>query len=427
MNRPSFVSILLILSIAALPMSPAASQQAASDEPVAGQQFDEEIVVTARHREEDVTAVPISISAVGGEAIEERRIDTLQELEHAVPNLVFGETGTSGETFVGLRGIGDFSRNIGFDTRVGVYIDGVFAGQSLAVDQGLADVAQIEVLRGPQGTLFGKNSSSGAINIITNRPELGRTSGRLTLGFGNLDNVYGNGLINVPLGDKASLRVSAVEQNQDGYIRNLLDGKKLMSNDHTLGRARLRIQPSESTDINLSIDVRQQDNDLLFLEPDAEYELAVGNPDAVPRFVVDQDAPLIDENDGWGAGLNIDHVLPSGHVLTSITGFRTVDRKVGSDEDATRASLSRHASSSTTSSTSRRSCAWPPPAKATSATSSAPSTSTRRPSPIAGWPWAPASVARQKASTLRSRTPRSTPPTTPSSPTRTGTSPRTGP
>ena len=182
MNR--FVTLAgFVLLKAALAGAPAWSQEAADEGLI------DEIVVTARHRAENIQSVPISMTAVSGTAINEARINTLQELEHSVPNLVFGETGTSGETHIGIRGIGDFSRNIGFDTRVGVYIDGVFAGQSLAVDQGLADIAQIEVLRGPQGTLFGKNSSSGAINIITNKPEIGETSGELRVGAGNLENI----------------------------------------------------------------------------------------------------------------------------------------------------------------------------------------------------------------------------------------------
>ncbi len=332
----AWVMALVLLVTALAPPAWSQESEADDEERVDPQQFDSEITVTARHREESAADVPISLTTLSGESIDEARIDTLQELEHSVPNLVFGETGTSGETFVGLRGIGDFSRNIGFDTRVGVYIDGVFAGQSLSVDQGLVDIAQVEVLRGPQGTLFGKNSSSGAINILTTRPELGQTSGRLTLGLGNLDTVSGQGLVNFSLSDTVALRLSAVSQSQDGYITNLLDGKELMTNDHTLGRGRLRIRPSDRTDVNLSIDVRQQDNDLLFLEPDPDFELAAGNPAAAPRFVIDQDAPLIDENGGWGAGLMVDHTLDSGHVLTSITGYRTVDRKVGSDEDATR-------------------------------------------------------------------------------------------
>jgi iron complex outermembrane receptor protein len=295
----------------------------------------DEIVVTARHRTESIQSVPISISAVSGSFLADQRITSLQGLEHSVPNLVFGETGTSGETHIGIRGIGDFSRNIGFDTRVGVYIDGVFAGQSLAVDQGLVDLAQVEVLRGPQGTLFGKNSSSGAINIISNKPELGETSGELRVGAGNFDTVSGQAVLNVPLGEIAAARVSLYTQEQDGYIRNLFTGKDNMSSDHTIGRLRLRVQPSDALDINFSFDFREQDNTLLFLEPDGDWEIANGNPAAEPRFVADQDADLIDENSGSGGGLTIDYTLDSGHVLTSITGFRTVDRKVGSDEDAT--------------------------------------------------------------------------------------------
>jgi len=301
-----------------------------------GEFFIEEIVVTARHRAENIQSVPISMSAIDGSAIAEQRINTLQGLEYSVPNLVFGETGSSGETFVGIRGIGDFSRNIGFDTRVGVYIDGVFAGQSLAVDQGLIDIAQVEVLRGPQGTLFGKNSSSGVINIISNQPQLGETSGELRFGGGNLDTLMGQAVLNIPLGETAAARFSVLTQKQDGYVRNLYTGKNNMSSDHTIGRMRLRVKPNDDLDINLSVDARTQDNDLVFLEPDADWEIANGNPDASPRFVVDQDADLIDDNNGSGIGLSVDYTLNSGHVLTSITGYRTVERKVGSDEDATR-------------------------------------------------------------------------------------------
>ena len=296
----------------------------------------EEIVVTARHRAENIQSVPISMSAVDGSMIAEQRIDTLQGLEYSVPNLVFGETGSSGETHIGIRGIGDFSRNIGFDTRVGVYIDGVFAGQSLAVDQGLVDLAQVEVLRGPQGTLFGKNSSSGAINIISNKPEIGETYGELRAGAGNFDSFTGQAVLNMPLGDTAAARVSVLTRQQDGYIYNLYTGRHNMSSDHSIGRVRLRFQPSDDLDINFSFDARTQDNDLLFLEPDGDWEIANGNPDASPSFVADQDADLIDDNEGSGAGLTVDYTLDSGHVLTSITGFRTVERKVGSDEDATR-------------------------------------------------------------------------------------------
>jgi iron complex outermembrane receptor protein len=325
-----FVTLAGFVSLtAALTGAPAWPQDAADEGVI------EEIVVTARHRAENIQSVPISMSAVGGTAIEEARINTLQELEHSVPNLVFGETGTSGETHVGIRGIGDFSRNIGFDTRVGVYIDGVFAGQSLAVDQGLVDVAQVEVLRGPQGTLFGKNSSSGAINIISNKPEIGETGGELRIGAGNLENIYGQAVLNIPLGETAAARFSLVTQDQDGYIQNLFNGKNVMTSDHMLGRLRLRFQPNDDLDINFSYDFRKQDNDLLFLEPDASYENTAGEPAAAPPFIVDQDALLIDENDGSGGGLTIDYTLANEHVLTSITGFRTVDRKVGSDEDAT--------------------------------------------------------------------------------------------
>jgi len=295
----------------------------------------EEIVVKARYRSESLQDVPISIAAVSGADITEARLNTVQELEYSVPNLVFGETGSSGETFIGIRGIGDFSRNIGFDTRVGVYLDGVFAGQSLAVDQGLVDVKQVEVLRGPQGTLFGKNSTAGVLSIVTNTPVLGENSGEFRARGGNLDTLFGSGVINLPVGDTAAMRFAISAQQQDGYIKNLFDNDNLMSNDYVVGRFRLLLQPSDALDVNFSFDFRQQDNNLLFLEPTAQFEDTVGNPLAAPDFIVDQDADLRDDNNSWGTGLTMDYDFGNDFVLTSITGYRSADRKVGSDEDAT--------------------------------------------------------------------------------------------
>ena len=295
----------------------------------------EEIVVRARYREESLQDVPISIAAVSGADIAEARLNTVQELEYSVPNLVFGETGSSGETFIGIRGIGDFSRNIGFDTRVGVYLDGVFAGQSLAVDQGLVDVKQVEVLRGPQGTLFGKNSTAGVLSVVTNAPILGENSGEFRARGGNLDTLFGSGVVNLPVGDTAAMRFAISAQQQDGYIKNLFDNNNLMSNDLLAGRFRFLLQPSDALDVNFSFDFRQQDNNLLFLEPTAAFEDTVGNPLAAPDFIVDQDAELVDDNHSWGTSLTMDYDFGNDFVLTSITGYRTADRKVGSDEDAT--------------------------------------------------------------------------------------------
>ncbi len=291
----------------------------------------DEIVVTARQRSETLQQVPIAISALTSQALEEGGFDTLKKIEFSVPNLVFGETGSSGETHIGMRGIGDFSRNVGFDTRVGVYIDDVFIGQSLAVDQSLVDIAQIDVLRGPQGTLFGKNTSSGVISIATNRPELGSTQAEVTAFLGSRNTRNGSIVANLPLGDRSAARISFMGQQQDGHVENLTSGKDLMSNDHYQGRGRLLFQPSNQLDLDLSVDYGKQNNDTVFLEP-------VDDPFAPRRRQVAQDGPLIDQNTRWGAGLKADYLFLDGALdgfaLTAISGFRHAERKVGSDEDA---------------------------------------------------------------------------------------------
>jgi iron complex outermembrane receptor protein len=174
------------------------------------------------------------------------------------------------------------------------------------------------------------------INIISNQPVFGEASGEVRLNVGNFDLFSGQVTANVPLGETAAARFSIVAQQQDGYIENLFNDINLMSNDHLLARGRIRFQPSDNFDLNFSFDIREQNNYLLLLEPDASYELAGGNPAATSNFVVDQDAQLIDDNDGWGTSLTADYTFDNGYVLTSITGYRTVDRKTGSDEDATR-------------------------------------------------------------------------------------------
>jgi len=129
----------------------------------------ETIYVTAQKRTEDLSEVPVSISVVNAELIDLLGIQELRDLSAHLPNMIMTQALDAGSTIM-IRGVGAHSRNLGFDSRVGVYLDGVYLGQSPALNQNLIDLDRIEVQRGPQGTMFGKNAVAGTINLISNKP-----------------------------------------------------------------------------------------------------------------------------------------------------------------------------------------------------------------------------------------------------------------
>jgi len=293
----------------------------------------EEITVTARHREESLQDLSISASAISSDTLRDAGVNRTRDLEYMVPNLVFGNTGTDGETFVGIRGVGDFSRNIGFDTRVGVYLDGVFVGQSLAINQAMADVDRVETLRGPQGTLFGKNTSSGVISIVSTAPsqELG---GFVEVEAGDYNNIGASAAINIPLSDTMAARASFVVKEKDGYVDNLYNGKDLLSQDFWGARVKLLSTPSDQLSMTFSADYYKSQPNILFLEPtDATI-------DAAPKaFEVNQNVDLHDNNDSGGASATVEYEFENQFLLTSISSYRFSERNTNSDEDASPADV----------------------------------------------------------------------------------------
>ncbi|WP_286829912.1 MULTISPECIES: TonB-dependent receptor [Kordiimonas] len=329
----SQMKFMLMASVAGAGLMPgaAAQDEAAADD--SDMWALEEIVVTARHRKESLQNLSVSISAVTGETLERSGVGNARDIEHMVPNLVFGNTGTDGETFVGMRGVGDFSRNIGFDTRVGVYLDGVYVGQSLAINQAMADVQHVEVLRGPQGTLFGKNTSSGVINVVSRDPGY-EFEGSIKAETGNFGMYQGTAILNVPISDgKAAARIVLTGKHRDGYVKNLYNDKDLLSEDYYGGRVKLLVEPSEKLTLKFSGDFNASRPNILFLEPSAPNGFGgyVGAPEVRE---VTQDVDLKDELDGYGMSMQADYQFDSGMVLTSITGYRHAERLTVSDEDA---------------------------------------------------------------------------------------------
>jgi iron complex outermembrane receptor protein len=284
----------------------------------------EEIIVTATRRERRMVDVPITMSAVSAESIEVTGIREVRELAEFIPNVQVSQANDF-RTFVTIRGVGTNSRNIGFDTRVGVYIDGVYVGQSPALNQELYDLERVEVLRGPQGTLFGKNTVAGAMNLVTKKPT-DQFEGRVSLDVGNLGFQELKAFINTPISKGVSAKFSAVKTERDGYIENLVTGESLNERDALAYRAQFRFQPSEKLEINLSGDGLNTERLVLVGEPLTDMMAMMPDPHTGGlNGIVAFDFDPKEVRDVYGAALDIDYHWDNGNSFKSITGWRSTD------------------------------------------------------------------------------------------------------
>ncbi len=283
----------------------------------------EEIIVTAQKRTERLQDVPVSISVFNDSAIEQTGVRELKEMASYIPNLQISQ-GNDFRSTVTIRGVGAQSRNIGFDSRVGVYVDGVYVGMSPAINQELLNLERIEVLRGPQGTLFGKNTVAGAINLVTKKPD-DDLHGRVTGDFGNLGYSEIKGLVNLPFSDTVSGAFAVSKTDRDGYVKNIVTGNDLMERDVLAYRAQLRIEASDRLEINASFDGLESEGLILVGDPITDM-LAMQPVQFAPEFgEVAFSFDPSDKRDIYGGALDLAYDLANGFTVKSITGYRTTD------------------------------------------------------------------------------------------------------
>ncbi|WP_288457192.1 TonB-dependent receptor [uncultured Sphingomonas sp.] len=207
---------------------------------------DGDIIVTAQRREQSILSVPIAISAIGANTLESKGITNSANLAAAVPNLQVSSPYGSTQPNFSLRGISVANEyNSNQASPIGVYVDDVYLASRTAHGMGLFDLERVEVLRGPQGTLFGRNTTGGAINFITKSPKLQGNEGYAEAGYGNFNTVTAQGAIETTMvEDQLGLRVAANYAKGDGQIRNVFPGGRDPNSQDTLqGRATLRIRP----------------------------------------------------------------------------------------------------------------------------------------------------------------------------------------
>jgi outer membrane receptor protein involved in Fe transport len=215
----------------------------------------EEVVVTAQKREQSLSDVPISVTAVSGELVQDAAIKSFRELGAYVPNLSITENAVN--SIISMRGIGVGAQQ-SFEQSVGVFVDGVHLGKSRQTRLGLFDLEQVEVLRGPQGILFGKNTLAGAVNVRTASPELGgETEGRFAASKESYNGSIYEGWFQTSLSEDLAVRFAMRETNTDGYLDNSFASEANgatptgPTTDERIWRASVKWEPTDATTVDI--------------------------------------------------------------------------------------------------------------------------------------------------------------------------------
>ncbi|MES1164728.1 MAG: TonB-dependent receptor [Verrucomicrobiota bacterium] len=325
-----------------------AGQTASVDAILEPARFSQAVVVTARRVEEQAQDVPIPVSVVRGDLVSDAGAFNVNRLKEMIPTVQFYSTNPRNSA-INIRGLGaPFGlTNDGLEPGVGLYIDGVFYARPASATLDFLDVDQVEVLRGPQGTLFGKNTTAGAINVTTRKPSF--TPGTdFEVNYGNLQFVQAKASITGPLGGKFAGRISFSGTQRDGTVYNV----KTQQNVNTLNnlgvRGQLLYAPSDKVAITLAIDdTRQRPNGYTQVPAaiaptlraaNRQYAaIAAGLKYAPPSFnafdrLTDIDTPLRSNQDLGGVSVNADWKVGPGRV-TSTTAWRYWDWDPSSDRD----------------------------------------------------------------------------------------------
>lgn len=297
----------------------------------------DDVVITSRRRDEVAQDVPIPISVIGGTKADEAGAFNVNRLKELVPTVQLYASNPRNTT-LNIRGLGSTFglTNDGIDPGVGFYVDGVYYARPAATALDFVDIDQIEVLRGPQGTLFGKNTTAGAFNITTKKPSF-KTGGKFELSGGNYGFVQAKGSITGKVAKKLAARVSFSGTHRDGTIENVRTGVNVNSLSNQGVKGQLLYAPSENTQILLSADYTQQ-NPIGYAQvyagyvttkrasyrqfpniiKDLNYQVVSENP--FDRKI-DHDTPSKAENNFGGISLNADFKIGKG-TLTSTSAWR---------------------------------------------------------------------------------------------------------
>jgi len=307
----------------------------------------EEVVVMATKREQTLQEVPVAVSVVAADTIEKAHINDVIDLQWSVPSLRVSQLQSSGNTTFLIRGFGNGANNPGIEPSVGVFIDGVYRSRTASAISDLPNIERVEVLRGPQSTLFGKNASAGVVNIVTAAPDMTGFGGSATIGYGNYNEVIARGDISGPLSDTVGVSLAAYSNTRDGYFDNLATGSEINERDRWGVRGQFLFLPADKISLRAIFDYDKLDekccavSNLLDGPTGLAVRLVGGNlvPNDPFAYKNYYDFDPTNKLTNKGASLQADIDFDNGMLLTSITAYREQSRDDNADVDFTSARM----------------------------------------------------------------------------------------
>ena len=285
----------------------------------------EEIIVTATHREQNIQDVPLAVTALSGAQLEAAGIFDATTIALNTPGMAYAEF-SPGQALISIRGIATTDDGAGLDNSTALFLDGVYIGRMAGINFDMFDLERIEILKGPQGTLFGRNAIAGAISVVTSKPQ-DEFGAKVALTAGNEGIIRAQGLITGPLSSNLSGKLVVNHREHDGFVRNTLLNKDVMDENYTSGRGQLMLN-TDSSEWLLSADYMEDDREAMGRAP-----IANGNFDYVGTAISlgagrpGTNASPIDgftKRDSTGVSLQGDIQFGPG-VFTTITGFRNTN------------------------------------------------------------------------------------------------------
>ncbi|HEX8468703.1 MAG TPA: TonB-dependent receptor [Allosphingosinicella sp.] len=322
-----------------------------------------DIVITAQGRVQILQDVPIAVSAVSAQSLQNSGASDIRQLNQLAPSLLVSSTGSEANGSARIRGIGTVGDNPGLESSVAVFVDGVYRSRSGVGLNELGEIERIEVLRGPQGTLFGRNASAGLIHVISKKPNMNEFEGFGSLTYGNYDFIRADAGITGPIGDSLGFRIDGVYARRDGFYKDVNNDERVNDRNRFFVRGQLMFQPNTDLSVRLIGDyTRREESCCGAVYLDRDFNPAIGNlnepatpllqPGAAPARTNDQGnniinvlrdlgTPLVAFNDpfsrniyvspgrtyegdtrDWGLSAEVNYDLTPGISLTSITAYR---------------------------------------------------------------------------------------------------------